>query len=174
MTGRLELSNGSPGGYLVEVYVDTRLIKADKTNTDGSYTISEPKTGIDPDLLRFSSVVCRQDSKYAHSPVDFQRNDSVYVANVPHLKLLSTTELKYTPEKARETIQVLVTVEAVLFRAGQIGTAQINAAGLTDAVRVLRNTGLNPQAKRRFVDNLVLDPSLPKESLDLFRIYLAR
>jgi len=61
VTGRLELSNGSPGGYVVEVYMDKRLVNTDKTNTDGSYTIlSKPDFGFAPDLLRFSRVICRE------------------------------------------------------------------------------------------------------------------
>lgn len=173
VTGQLEVSNGSerprpsPGGYLVELYIDKFWKGSGTTGTNGSYTIV-PNQGIDVDLLKLSRVICRHPGKYAYSPLYFQRNDSGYEANVPLLKLLSTTEAKYTPEKARETIQVLVTVEALLFKAGIIGSFQIN---VTDAVSVLEKT---PQAKRRaIVDNLKLDPTLPSEVLDQFRKYLA-
>lgn len=175
VTGRLELSNGSehsagarpsPGGYQVELYADTVFVSLDKTSTDGSFTITNP-FGIDPDLLRFSNVVCHQEGKYAHRQVGFRIENSRYVANVPNLKLLSTTEAKYSPEKAKETLQVVVHVEATLYRAGK-GSFEIKSTGLTDAVRVL---GTIPQAKRRaIVDSLVLD-NLPSDVVDEFRKY---
>jgi hypothetical protein len=173
VTGRVELSNGSPGGYVVEDFMDQILVNTDKTASDGSYTISSDQTlGFAPNLLRLSRVICRGPGKYAYSPLDFQRNGLLYVANVPPLTLLSTTEGRYRPEEARKTIQVLVTVQAIRYRAGKIGTSELN---VIDAIKVLEKTALgrNPQAtKRAIVDNLVLDPSLPSEVLDQFRRYL--
>lgn len=168
VTGRLELSNGSPGGYVVEVYMEKRLVNTDKTNPDGSYTISsKPDFGFAPNLLSLSRVICRQDGKFAHSLLNVQTTDSAYKAYVPRLKLLSTTEAKYSPKEATETIQVVVHVEATLYRAGK-GSFEIKSSGVADAVRVL---GKIPQAKRRaIVDSLKFD-NLPSDVVDEFLKY---
>jgi hypothetical protein len=169
VTGRLESSNGSPGGYPVELYIDTVRIESDKTNPDGSYAISK-KYGIDPVLIRSSNVICYPPGKYAHSPVDFQRTDLGYRAHVPQLKLLSTEKKKYEPEEARETIRVLVTVQAILFSADKISTSQLK---IIEAIRVLDKTNLPPAKRRAIVDNLRLDPTLHSDVVNEFRKYLA-
>ncbi len=182
VTGQLVVFNGSerarhsptprsPGGYKVDLYFGTLYKGSGTTNTYGTYDISPPG-GFVLDSLTIGTVICVERGKYyAYSPVSFRRNGPVYEADAQLLKVLFTTELKYTFDEAKETIRVLADVEGVLYKTNQITTYQLK---ITDVIRVLQGTNLgrNPQAKKRAIfDNL--DQTLPREMLDIFRQQLA-
>lgn len=169
VTGKVELRNGSPGGYEVQVYVADYWVNADKTDREGSYTIlSDPRVGYQYGSLNSGKAICHEAGKFAYSPLYFKKAGESYVASGSNLKLVSTTEARYTPDQARETIQVLVTVEALLYRARKISTSELR---VIDAITVLQRAGLgkNSPARRAIIDQILRDPSLPEDVSNSFR-----